>query len=180
MIRLRRASRPAESVTGFVVATGSSWTLFARTMDGGYFDGHIAIRIADIAHVRPDTSFESAFAKTRPDWPPAIPTWVTSIDLDSTKGMLRSFLHRGHLVGIERDKKYDAIWIGVPDELLGKWLYLWEVTPKAKWEDRPLGYKLRSVTTVIIGSHYQTGLAEIAGDPPEQAGEFWPTRPGKS
>lgn len=143
------------------------------TAEGGYSDGYAAIRISDIKSVRPDRSFQSAFAKTRPEWPPVLPFLSGDLDLDSTKGMLRSLLVPGHVIGIERDLRVDATWIGVPDGLTRKFLYLWEVTPQATWHEAPQGHRLKTITTVIFDDRYRTALAAMAGDSPADASSDW-------
>ena len=166
LLRLRRVSRPSQFIEGFIVAVGREWALLQRTMDGGFFDGHVAIRVDEIAAVREDLSFESTFARTQPEWPPAPPHHDIHIDLDTTSGMLATFLRSGELFGIERNKKYDATWIGVPNELRRHWLYMWEVRPDASWHEEPLGYRIRSITMVTLDNHYQRALAAIAGPAP--------------
>lgn len=151
-----------------MIAVGKEWALLSRTMEGGFFDGHVAIRLSEIAGIRADGSFQSAFARTQPEWPPT-PPHGKPIDLDSTRGMLSSMLRAGELFGIERDKKYDATWIGVPHELTQPWLYMWEVSPDASWDEQPLGYRLRTITMVTINDHYQRGLTAIAGPAPAHA-----------
>lgn len=173
IVRIRRHSRPSNTINGFVVAVGTNWVLLSRTMEGGYFDGHAAIRVRDIKQVRLDTSFQPQFAKTQPEWPPSLPTTNTPLDLDSTRGMLRSLLRENHVFGIERDKLVDAIWIGVPNELTKRWLYIWEIDTKAHWDDAPLGYKVGTITTVIFDDRYQTALRATAGDPPREASADW-------
>jgi hypothetical protein len=145
--------------------------LLSKTAEGGHFDGYAAVRISDIKSLRPDRSFQSDFAKTRSEWPPAPPSASTDLDLDldTTKGMLRSLLAPGHMIGIERNLRVDGIWIGVPYDMTKKFLYLWEVTPQATWNEAPLGYRLKTITTVIFDDRYQTALAAMAGSPPADA-----------
>lgn len=174
IVKIQRRSRPNYTVDGFVLAVGRDWVLLAATMDGGYFDGYAAIRISDVKSLRPDASFQSGFSKTQPEWPPFPPSSSDALDLDSTRGMLLSLLHKNRLVGIERDLSVDAIWIGVPNELSKRWLYLWEVDSKGAWDEEPLGYKIRTITMVRFNDHYQTALASMAGDPPPAASSDWP------
>ena len=169
LVRLNRRSRPSEFVEGFVVAVGRRWALLHRTMDGGHFDGHTAIRLDEIDSVQTDTSFESVFARTQPEWPPAPPHPGEHLDLDTTSGMLTSLIRAGDLFAIERNKKFNAMWIGVPNELTRRWLYIWEVRADASWHEQPLGYRLRSIVFVTMNDHYQRGLAAIAGPAPEGA-----------
>lgn len=171
MIDLHHRADPW-AVSGFVIGIGKKWVLLARTMDGGFSDGHIAIRLSDIRKVSTDTSFAGRFARTLPDWPPRAPH-EAPIDLDSTRGLLRTFGAPGALVGIESTHRTSSTWIGIPNDIVGKWFYLWEVAPDASWHDQPLGYRIRKIATVYSGSHYLRGLAVIAGDPPAEA-EDWP------
>lgn len=177
IVRLARVSRPGQHVDGFVVAVGRRWVLIARVMDGGFFDGHVAVRLREIGKVRPDRSFQSTFARTQPEWPPAPPAGIDALDLDTTAGVLTSLLKPGVIFGIEQDRKYDAIWIGVPHQLTKRWLYMWEARPNASWHDEPRGYRLKRITLVVLGDHYQTGLSAIADPPPEGASdESWAIR----
>lgn len=166
LVRLDRVSRPGQTVDGFVVAVGRKWALLAQTMNGGFFDGYAAVHLREVARVRPDRTFEQAFARTRPEWPPAPPSGRPAPDLDTTSRMLISFISPGALFSIERDKKYDAMWVGVPAELTSRHLYLWEVRPDATWHDAPLGYPPRSITLVKTGDHYLKALASMAAPVP--------------
>ena len=174
-VKVRRLSRPSYTIDGFVLAIGDDWVLLSKVMDGGYFDGYAAIRIADIKNVDVDKSFQSRFAQTRPEWPPTAPPSNGPVDLDSTRGMLTTLLQPDRLFGIERNKSYDALWIGVPNELRKRWLYLWEVDSRGRWDEEPLGYKLSTITTVVFDDHYQTALTATAGRPPVGASADWPT-----
>lgn len=177
IVRLDRVSRPGQQFAGFVVAVGRRWVLLARVMDGGFFDGHVAVRLREIARVRPDRSFERAFARTQPEWPPAPPDVLGVLDLDSTAGVLTSLLEPGAIFGIEQDRKYDAVWIGVPHKLTKRWLYIWEARPDGTWHDEPRGYRRNRITVVVMGDHYQVGLSGIAGPPPEGASDAsWAAR----
>ena len=169
VVRITRRSARSYTIDGFVIAVGKKWVLLQRTMGGGFFDGHVAIRLSDVERVRDDTSFESRFARTRPQWPPAAPPLMRARDLDTTAGMLVSLLASDQLVAIERSKSTGATWIGRPYALERKRFYLWEVNPQAEWHEEPLGYRLRSITTVVLNDHYQRGLGAIAGEPPVAA-----------
>lgn len=166
LVRIDRVSRPSQTVEGFIVSVGKRWVLIQQTMDGGFFDGHVAIRIDEIQRVREDSSFESAFAHTQPEWPPAQPHGSRDLDLDTTPGLLASLTSSGQLFGIERSKKYDATWIGVLDEVSPPWLYMLEVRPDATWHDVPYGYRLRTITLVFVGTHYLRGLSAVAEPAP--------------
>lgn len=169
-VQLDLVSRKGQHVDGFVVAVGQKWVLVQRTMDGGFFDGYVVLRLREIRRVRLSTSFQGVFARSQPEWPPAAPPGMASMDLDRTRGVLEAMSARGGMFGIERDLKRDATWIGVFDEVVKQYLYLWEVGPDATWADEPLGYKIRSITMIVFEDHYQRGLASVAGPAPVASG----------
>ena len=103
LVRIKRSPRNADRVDGIVVAVGCKWALIARTGDGGFFEGLVAIRVKDVVKVRKDSSFEERFARTRPEWPPAAPP---GIDLDTTAGLLRGMSATSPLLAIEQEKRF--------------------------------------------------------------------------
>lgn len=165
------------SIDGFVVGVGRKWALLAETMTGGFFDGYAAVRLAEIERARPSRSWEARFSRTRPEWPPHPPTDRPAIDLDTTSGLLATFLDPKTLVSIERRKKYSAMWVGVPYALTRNWLSLWEVDAKAIWHERPLGYRPRTIALVRTGDHYLRALSAVVGDrPPQDLPYDWAAR----
>lgn len=177
LVRLERVSRPGQSIDGFVIGVGAKWVLLARIMAGGYFDGVTAVRSREISRVRHDRSFESRSASVQPEWPPQAPSGVEPSDLDTTAGMLAALLRPGVLASIERDRRHDSLWVGVPNELVGRWLYLSEVRPDGTWHERPFGYRFRTITVVTVDDHYLRGLALVAGEPPvEELPHHWTAR----
>ena len=170
-MKVTRTSQPSFSLDGFVVALGTKWVVLQRMMDGGFFDGHVAVRLSDIKKVVTDTSFEAGFASTQDEWPPALPETVETLDLNSTAGMLIGLLRPDRLVGIERKKPSDAIWIGVPYAVERATLFLWEAKPDATWHDQPYGYAFSSITTVVLNDHYQRGLTAMLPELPAAAVE---------
>ncbi|ROR80294.1 hypothetical protein SAMN06295974_2546 [Plantibacter flavus] len=173
IVKLNRMSAPYETLEGFVVAIGRKWVLVAPIASGGFFDGYAVIRVREIARVRFDRSFQRRFSETRPEWPVNPPPGRPMPDLDSTRGMLRSFLAKGVLCAIERRNKPDLMWVGVPDQLRRHWLYLLEVRSDATWHAGPLGYRLRTITLVRMGDQYLRALAAVAGLAPVEAGSSW-------
>lgn len=77
--RITRGIDAMDRIDGFVVGLGRKWALIAQTMDGGYSDGLIAVRVRDILTLKKDRSFETHFAMTQPQ-----PTAedLATIDLD--------------------------------------------------------------------------------------------------
>lgn len=161
LVRIERSPRHADRLYGFVVGIGNKWVLVAKTMDGGYFDGYAAIRLRDVRRVTRDRSFASAFARTQPEWPPTPPPG--GIDLDSTKGMLRTLGATAPLLGIEKERERSATWIGTFVGLSHGAVGLHEVHPDASWYEQPLWYERRAVTMASVGTHYLTGRTAVAG-----------------
>ena len=168
MIRVGRAPKFADRLDGFVVAVGDKWALLAQSSDGGFFNGYVAFRLRDVKRIDRDKTFQTAFAKTQPEWPPARPF---EVDLDSTSGVLEGLGRGGALIGIQKDNERSAIWIGTLDEVQKRVAYLHEVRPDATWHPVPLGYKLKAITTVEVATHYLQGLAAIAGIGPHGAAQ---------
>ncbi|MBW8764622.1 MAG: hypothetical protein JF592_18925 [Microbacterium sp.] len=166
MVRIERTPKFADRLNGFVVAVGDEWAVIAQSSDGGFFDGHLAFRLRDVKRIRRDKTFETTFAKTQPEWPPTPPD---EVGLNSTSEVIDGLPHGGVLIGIQKDNEWEAIWIGKLDELWKRVVYLHEVRPDATWHPAPLGYKLKAITTVEVGTRYLQGLAAIAGDGPDRA-----------
>lgn len=160
LIELSRAPKFADRKQGFVVAIGSEWVLLAQTVDAGFFDGHVAVRLGDIKSVRRDTSFQARMSRRLPEWPPSPPN--SSVDLDSTAGVLRTLGAENVLIGAEKERERTGMWIGVVFEISKRWLWLSEVRPDASWLPAPLGYKLKAITAVTVGGRYLVGLRTIA------------------
>ncbi|MCJ1688605.1 hypothetical protein [Rathayibacter sp. VKM Ac-2927] len=176
-VRIWRGSKRDETIEGFVVGVGRKWTLVTPMTTGGFFDGYAAILLTDISRARPYDTWEHRFSRTRPEWPPRPPTGTPAIDLDSTSGMLATFLQPGVLLSIERKKPRGPLWVGVPNELTRKWFYLWEVDSNAVWHPEPLGYKPRTITLVKTGDRYLRGLTVVADPPPsEDLPHHWTAR----
>lgn len=167
---LRRRSEPGARYSGYVLAVGSKWVLLARVAEGGFFDGHIAFRLADLHDARNDASFESQAARLRPEWPPRIPAGLAGVGLDRTRDVLEAFGADGSLIAVQKTSRPDLIWIGVVDELRRHWLYLWEVRSTGDWKDRPLGYRLRGIAVIERHGQYLRGLEDVAGTEPPMTG----------
>lgn len=167
---LRRRSEPAALYSGYVLAVGAKWVLLARLAEGGFFDGHIAFRLADLHDARNDASFESRAARLRPEWPPQIPAGLVGVGLDRTRDVLEAFSADASLIAVQKDSRPDQMWVGVVDEVRRHWLYLWEVRSTGEWKNRPLGYRLGSIAVIERGGRYLRGLAAVAGTEPPTTG----------
>jgi hypothetical protein len=137
---------------------GSKWMLLHQIDDAGAFDGYVALRVRDVATIKPDRTFAVRAAQQSLRWPPTLP-----IDLDTTRGLLTSFGRASDsgLIGIEKERERYAQWIGTFDEIIGKYVYLLEVHPNGKWHRQPLGYRIRSITSVGMGGLYRDALARF-------------------
>jgi hypothetical protein len=158
VVVLRRV-KFADDHRGFVVGIGSRWMLLQETDDAGAFDGYVAVRIRDVDKLKPDRSFAVRAAPSLPHWPPAPPS--ATIDLNTTRGVLTGFRDASEsgLIAIKKERRRYAQWIGVFDEVIGKYVYLHEVDPDGKWDDQPLGYKIGAITMVGTGGLYRDALA---------------------
>lgn len=135
----------------------------AQSSDGGFFNGYVAFRLGDVKRISRDKSFATAFAKTRPEWPPVRPF---DVDLTSTRSVLEGLGRDDALIGIQKENERSAIWIGGLDEVRKRMVYLHEVRPDATWHPFPRGYRLQAITSIEIATHYLRGLGAIAGRGP--------------
>jgi hypothetical protein len=167
MVRVERAHRYSDRLDGFVVGIGKKWAVLARTSDGGYFDGYVAFRLADVTDVSREHGFEPRFSRRRPEWPGVLDPMF---DVDGTEHVLRSFATRSPLIAIEKERERPAMWIGEIEGIDADRVWLLEVRRKATWRKRSRGYRLRAITAVSIESHYLTALSAVAGRAPAVSG----------
>ncbi len=165
VVRVDRQLEYADALYGFVLRVGAKWALMAQVSDGGYADGFVAFRVGDVSWVVADSTMATTFAKTQPEWPRQYPH---DVDLDRTRSVLTSLGARAGLVGIEKERERNALWIGTFDEIIDGHVYLHEVRPDGIWHDEPLGYKLSAVTAIYVETRYFAALRALAGPiPPE-------------
>ena len=162
-VRVERALKISVGfLEGFVVGVGKEWALLAQTSDGGWPDGYIAFRLADVKSIRSNTGVSETFARLQIDWPPSNP--FTGVDLNSVAGVITGLAAGQQLVGIEKERERDALWIGQLDDIWPKWVWLDEVDSTGTWLPAPLGYRLRRITTVRTGTRYMQALSQVAGN----------------
>jgi hypothetical protein len=167
---LRKLKFAPGHLEGFVLQVGRRWALLAQTADGGWPNGYVAFRLNDVSSIRKDTGVSTTFAKTRPEWPPAVPSdYLVDRAFDNVANVVRTLGGDGAIFGIEKEARRSAMWIGVFDGVSAKWLWLREVDPKGEWAMKSLGYKLKSITAVTTGDRYMRVLESVAGEPPEPA-----------
>jgi hypothetical protein len=163
MVSVYRDFRHDYPLDGFVVGIGRRWAALALTIDGGYFDGHVAFRLRDVKKVTRNRSFQSRFSRLQPDWPAML---ETGFDLNTTVETLRSFSARSPLLSIAKDGDSSAIWIGEFLATNRKWIGLREVLVDATWRKHASAHRRSAVDTISIGSHYLTALSAVAGRAP--------------
>jgi hypothetical protein len=162
LVRIRRSPRNADTVGGFPLVVGAKWVLVAQTVAGGFFDGLVAVRMKEIVAVQADSTFETRFARTQPEWPPLAPA---AIDLSGTATVVRDLARTWPLIAVEQEGQRNSamIAIGVVDHVDDGWLLLRELRPDATWRRRPRSYRLKSITKIVVGDRYLTALSAIAG-----------------
>lgn len=163
MVLVERSPRHAFRLDGFVVGIGRKWAVLANTMEGGYFEGYVAFRLADVVKVTRNRTVASKFSRLQPEWPAVL---EARFDLDTTRAVLQSFSCRAPLIGLEKERERRGLWIGEIQDIQPKWVWMNEVRPDATWRKRPLGYKLGAITALSIETHYLKALASIAGRAP--------------
>lgn len=159
VVRVHRKPRFADRLDGVVLRVGRRWALMAKVVDGGYFDGVTAFRLKDIVRVDEDASVAAVFARTRPEWPP---TFDGEIDLDDIARLLEDIAPTDVLRGIQKERERSGLWVGLLDQVTRRYVYLHEVRPDASWRATPLGYRLKAITSVDIGSRYLASISAIA------------------
>jgi len=159
LVRLRR-SGDLEDVDGVVLGVGRRWVLLAATEETGHLEGHVAVRLKHVRDVERSTSFATRFAPTQHGWPPVLPDGV---DLDRTSELVRAMAALGDLVSVQQEKWVPGVmWVGAVDEVRDGWLWLLEVRVDGSWHDEPLGYPLRRISMVAVGSRYLATLGSVS------------------
>lgn len=163
LVRITFDAKDVDAVSGFVVGMGKDLILLAATIDGGYFDGYQAFRQRDIRRVRWNTSFESRFARTQPEWPPTSP----HVDLGCTPDLITTLAVSFPLLSIERTDAHGCMWVGRPLRVGRKRIVLQEVLPNGTWDDEPGVHRAEAIFSVQVANHYLTALNEVADPRPE-------------
>lgn len=159
LVRVRRAGLPHEE--GFVAGLGRKWLLLATIDDGAGWDGWRAVRLRDVSRVaaRPRRPWRRAM-KLAADWPPPTPDFP--IDLDRTRGLIRSMADRYPLITLHFEQlDPDVCYIGRPQTWRRHRLELAEITPKARWKF-VRWYRFRDITRVDADGRYERMLSVVS------------------
>jgi hypothetical protein len=167
VVRLRRTIRGTCDESGWIAMVGAKWMLMAATDDQARLDGFIALRVRDIARIDRDTSsgFIRQALELQGQWPP--PDVPAGIKLDRTRDAIASLAAASPLVTLHCERRWrDECYIGVPVGWKRRSVELLDVTPDAEWDPDPRVWRLRDVTRVDVGGHYERMLHAVAGPPP--------------
>jgi len=129
---------------GYVVDVGPKFFILALLTDQIRFDGFSCFRVADVRNLKADpyAAFAEAALKKLEQRAPKKPRAVVA----SIEELLLSANKSFPLVTIHREKKHpDACWIGKVKEISGGRVFLLEIGPDAKWDDRPTSYRLNEI-----------------------------------
>lgn len=158
-VRVLRTPEFSDDLDGFVVRVGTKWALLQTTRDGGYFDGWNAFRIADVYRLRAQSeSFQRVVSERQAAWPPTSPA---TIDLARTTDLLRG-LSDEPLIGIEKERRRSAVWIGRVDSIEAGRLRLLEIDPQAHWDELAHSHALGAISRVHLRTEYLQGLASVS------------------
>lgn len=167
LVRVHRKACGGERIEGFVVAATPGWTLLA-VCDDIQLDGWAAVRTADITKVRrtgDGNSLTVRVLRSRGEWP--VPAPGPADSLHDLPALAEAACEGFGLVGLYRERQRpEACWIG---EVVGrrpKSLGLLEIDPDACWYPAATKFRLKDVTRVDFGGHYQRTLREFAGPRP--------------
>lgn len=166
-VRVHRWIPGAESLNGFVLGVGDTWTVLALCEDLA-LNGYAILRTDDISRVRKrEDVLTMRVLQERGEWPLASP--LAEADLVDERSLLQACARLPGLVCVSMERKskwVDACWIGVVLGLGHRSLRLHQVSPQARWHRRPSKFRLDAITAVSFGGNYERILEEFAGERP--------------
>ncbi|SDL26923.1 hypothetical protein SAMN04487916_107121 [Arthrobacter sp. ov407] len=162
---IKRGTKKADQIRGYVLAIDQTWMLVVKTRDGGYLDGFTVLRVSDVTKVREDSSFEARFLRHMDQWPPAGPS--APIDLSGPQTIITSAAALQTLVTLYTEQQWpDECYIGAPVDWEKKRVWLLEVDGQARWERDMSSYRLKQITRIEFGGDYEKALIAVAGPLP--------------
>lgn len=160
--------RAWDRLTGVVLEQGNKWVLMALDQDAG-LNGYCAFRLDDVRRVKvpPSAGFlRSAYMAERTWPPPPLP----GVELDSTRGLLRSLSTSSPLVTVHYEHQHpDECLIGRPIHLRRRSFVLQNIDARAVWNGNDTGFRYREVTRFEVGGAYEQRLLTVGGPAPDPA-----------
>lgn len=168
-VRIHRPIEDADVLDGYVLATGSKWTLLASIGNGFELDGWLFFRNRHVErvqrHLRRD--YPTRLLKARRQWPPA--GLSAGPSLGRTEAMLRDVSTRFPVMSVyEEERDPQGFSLGTPVEWTRDAVWLTELSTTAEWDDCLVESRFRDVSRVDVGDRYAANLLEVAGSPPER------------
>ena len=165
---LVRFARPFEEgvVEGYVLDIGPQFFVLAVLDEYVRFNGFSCFRFSDVRRLQvpaPHAAFCEAALVKRGLWIPPNP----AVDVSSLRDLLATANHAFPLVTIHLEKKKpDVCYIGrVVDLSREGYVSLLEISPDARWDDKPTEYRLSDITRVDFGGGYEEALYLVGGLP---------------
>lgn len=162
-VRLQRSLTGAEWLDGFVMAVADDWVLLHR-FHNVQLDGWSAVRLDTVRRVERDgdDSLVSRVLRARSQQPTGI-----EVDLTNVVTVTKSVAKALPLVTFNREALYPGeCVIGRPIRFTKKRVHLINVDTDATWDLEPYRLDLADITRVDGGRDYETGLYQLAGEPP--------------
>jgi hypothetical protein len=151
-------------VRGYILDSGPKFFIVSVVSDRFRFDGFECFRVDDVRDLLPDSHSELAEAalRIRGRKTPAKP----HISLSSIEDLLLTASREFPLVTIHREQVDAAMCsIGRVQGIDKGRVSLLEISPDAKWDDKPEIYRLNQVTRVGFGGDYEDALYLVGGEP---------------
>ncbi len=162
------------AVRGYILDNGPKFFIVAIVSDRFWFDGFECFRVDDVRDLRPDpySEFAEAALHIRGQKIPAMPC----ISMTSIEDLLLTASREFPLVAIHREQvDADVCSIGQVLGIERGRLSLLEISPAAKWDEKPEMYRLNQVTRVGFGSDYEDALSLVGGQPQQAINSLHPT-----
>ncbi|HEY6308778.1 MAG TPA: hypothetical protein VI488_20245 [Candidatus Angelobacter sp.] len=159
--------RPFEDgfVNGYVLDVGPQFFLIVLINDEIRFNGFQCFRLADVRKLQVPANyaaFVEAALKKRGE---RMPTKL-SVSVASLPELLLTANDAFPLITIHREQvDPDVCHIGRIAELHEGRLSLLEIGPDARWDAKPIEYRLREITRVDFGGGYEGALHLVGGNP---------------
>jgi hypothetical protein len=163
LVQITRRIKGADRLEGFFVAVGQRWLLLHLvTPHGFHLDGYTALRTADLRSSKPWGGKKNGFPGRALAYFEQSPVLPDGIDLTTTKTLIETAAERWPMVTIHVEVDDPQVcFIGKPLAVTSRTLRLLEITPAAKWDSEPTGYRLRNITRIDFGGRYEEVLHAV-------------------